>query len=632
MRNIEALVKKAEETCISDAVTGSPPPPLSDAVTGTPPPPLSDAVTGSPPPPLSDAVTGTPPPPLSDAVTGSPPPPLSDAVTGSPPPPLSDTVTGDAVTGSPPPPLSDAVTGTPPPPLSDAVTGTPPPPLSDAVTGSPPPPLSDAVTGSPPPPLSDAVTGSPPPPLSDAVTGSPPPPLSDAVTGSPPPPLSDTVTGIKDGSPPQHPPRPDDVSWAGPLQPPTSAGRGHCKPRRQLGGATGDLASAGRGHRRPNVSWAGPRGNRTSARRGHGETGRQLGGATGNLTSAGVAGSDDVRLRQQADGSSPAAKLCTIIMAGAALLHGYTRLTVSPALPQAQRIFLHLLRATARLWEPIRLASSLAAGTVGCSSGKPGWQSHCGLHTSSSQANNKYNWLDRSKYTVRPIGVRKTGGRDHTGKIKVHGIGGGHKQRYRMIDFQRLRYQPGQLELPFEEKVVEVRYDPCRSADIALIAGGSRKRWIIATENMEPGDILKTSGQIGRMAVSANEGDAYPLGALPVGTLVNSLELYPGKGALYIRAAGTCGVLLRKVNGTAIVQLPSKRQVQVLESCVATVGRVSNIDHNKRVIGKAGRNRWLGIRPSSGLWQRKGGWAGRKIRPLPPMKSYVNLPSPGTVS
>nr|XP_009671477.1 PREDICTED: 39S ribosomal protein L2, mitochondrial [Struthio camelus australis] len=130
----------------------------------------------------------------------------------------------------------------------------------------------------------------------------------------------------------------------------------------------------------------------------------------------------------------------------------------------------------------------------------------------------------------------------------------------------------------------------------------------------------------GCLPVSANEGDAYPLGALPVGTLICNLESHPGKGAQYIRAAGTCGVLLRKVNGTAIVQLPSKRHMQVLETCVATVGRVSNVDHNKRVIGKAGRNRWLGKRPHTGLWHRKGGWAGRKIKPLPPMKSYVNLP------
>lgn len=247
--------------------------------------------------------------------------------------------------------------------------------------------------------------------------------------------------------------------------------------------------------------------------------------------------------------------------------------------------------------------------------------------TSASQQQNRTQWKQREKYTIRPIGMKKTGGRDYTGKVIRHGIGGGHKQRYRMVDFQRLRYEPGQEDQPIVEKVVEVRYDPCRSADIALLAGGSRKRWIIATENMESGDVIKTSGMIGRIAVLANEGDSHPLGALPVGTLINNLELYPGKGAQYIRAAGTCGVLLRKVNGTAIVQLPSKHQIQVLETCVATVGRVSNVDHNKRIIGKAGRNRWLGIRPSSGLWKRKGGWAGRKIRPLPRMKSFINLPS-----
>lgn len=252
---------------------------------------------------------------------------------------------------------------------------------------------------------------------------------------------------------------------------------------------------------------------------------------------------------------------------------------------------------------------------------------HRDFQTTAAQAQNRRHWKQREKYTVRPIGMRKTGGRDHTGKIVTHGIGGGHKQKYRWVDFQRLRYEPNQEEKPFEERVVQVRYDPCRSADIALVAGGNRKRWIIATENMQEGNVIRTSGVIGRMAVSANEGDAFPLGALPVGTLVHNLEIQPGRGAQYIRAAGTSGVLLRKVSGTAIVQLPSKQQVQVLETCMVTVGRVSNVDHNKEIIGKAGRNRWFGVRPSSGLWQRKGGWAGRKIKPLPPMKNYVNLPS-----
>uniref|UniRef100_A0A3Q2VBL5 Mitochondrial ribosomal protein L2 n=1 Tax=Haplochromis burtoni TaxID=8153 RepID=A0A3Q2VBL5_HAPBU len=161
-----------------------------------------------------------------------------------------------------------------------------------------------------------------------------------------------------------------------------------------------------------------------------------------------------------------------------------------------------------------------------------------GFLTTASLEQNRVRWKQREKYTIRPIGMKKTGGRDHTGRIRTHGIGGGHKQRYRWVDFHRLRYEANREGQPFEEKVVEVRYDPCRSADIALVAGGERKRWIIATENMQAGDIIKTSGVIGRMAVSANEGDAYPLGALPVGTLVNNLELRPGKGSEYIRAAG----------------------------------------------------------------------------------------------
>ncbi|XP_014443327.1 39S ribosomal protein L2, mitochondrial isoform X3 [Tupaia chinensis] len=148
-------------------------------------------------------------------------------------------------------------------------------------------------------------------------------------------------------------------------------------------------------------------------------------------------------------------------------------------------------------------------------------------------------WKSRTKYTIIPVKMRKSGGRDHTGRIRVHGIGGGHKQRYRMIDFLRFRPEQETKPGPFEEKVVRVRYDPCRSADIALVAGGSRKRWIIATENMQAGDTILNSDHIGRMAVAAREGDAHPLGALPVGTLINNVESEPGRGAQYIRAAAS---------------------------------------------------------------------------------------------
>ncbi|XP_015427683.1 PREDICTED: 39S ribosomal protein L2, mitochondrial isoform X2 [Myotis davidii] len=151
-------------------------------------------------------------------------------------------------------------------------------------------------------------------------------------------------------------------------------------------------------------------------------------------------------------------------------------------------------------------------------------------------------WKSRTTYTVAPQKMRKSGGRDHTGRIRVHGIGGGHKQRYRMIDFLRFRPEQDTKPGPFEEKVILVRYDPCRSADIALVAGGNRKRWIVATENMQAGDIILNSDHIGRMAVAPREGDAHPLGALPVGTLINSVESEPGRGAQYIRAAGAGNV------------------------------------------------------------------------------------------
>ena len=124
-------------------------------------------------------------------------------------------------------------------------------------------------------------------------------------------------------------------------------------------------------------------------------------------------------------------------------------------------------------------------------------------------------------------------------------------------------------------------------------------------------------------SVRAKEGDSYPLASLPLGTLINSVEIYPGQGGLYARAAGVTAQLVRKLeDGTCLVKLPSKREVRVDSTCVATVGRVSNVDHNKRVIGKAGVNRWLGIRPRSGRWHRKTGRFGRKIKGPKPIRVY----------
>ncbi len=112
------------------------------------------------------------------------------------------------------------------------------------------------------------------------------------------------------------------------------------------------------------------------------------------------------------------------------------------------------------------------------------------------------------------------------------------------------------------------------------------------------------------------------MGSLPIGTLVSCIERFPGDGGKVARAAGTMGQLVRKTGDTCVVRMPSKREICVSSKCQATVGRVSNIEHNKHKLGKAGVARWMGIRPRSGRWHRKTGRFGRKIRPIKPMKIY----------
>lgn len=125
----------------------------------------------------------------------------------------------------------------------------------------------------------------------------------------------------------------------------------------------------------------------------------------------------------------------------------------------------------------------------------------------------------------------------------------------------------------------------------------------------------------------AYEGDSHPVGALPVGTLVHNLEIYEDDFGRIARAAGTSAQLVRKIGDKCILRMPSKREICISQNCMATVGRVSNIDHDKEHIGSPQRSRWLGIRPQSGWWHRKTGYNGRKIRPIPPMKTY-SKPTP----
>ncbi|XP_064473347.1 large ribosomal subunit protein uL2m-like [Ornithodoros turicata] len=228
------------------------------------------------------------------------------------------------------------------------------------------------------------------------------------------------------------------------------------------------------------------------------------------------------------------------------------------------------------------------------------------------------------KYTTEKLPIRKLGGRHpETGRVVVSTIGGGMKRYFRWVDYKRVGPESASETL-LREKVYQVRYDPCRTARIALVANGDQKRWVIATQNIKPGDTITTSGHIPRIPVRPKEGDAHPLGALPIGTIVHNIEKYPNEGGSWCRAAGASAQILRKVDKRVIIQLPSKVEVSVSEKCMAVVGQVSNADRMTKFypIGSPRRMRRLGHRPRSGFWHRKDGYCGRKIRPLPPVKVF----------
>ncbi len=183
--------------------------------------------------------------------------------------------------------------------------------------------------------------------------------------------------------------------------------------------------------------------------------------------------------------------------------------------------------------------------------------------------------------------LSKNGGRDNRGHIAVRHRGGGHKRRYRVIDFRRDKF-----DIP--AKVEKIEYDPNRSADIALVcyADGER-RYILAPKGLE----------IGQQIVSSSEadiqlGNCLPLKSIPLGTAVHNIEMRPGKGGQMVRSAGGSAQLIAKEGSYALLRMPSGEMRRILMVCRATVGQVGNLDHENANIGKAGRNRWLGWRPT----------------------------------
>jgi large subunit ribosomal protein L2 len=178
-------------------------------------------------------------------------------------------------------------------------------------------------------------------------------------------------------------------------------------------------------------------------------------------------------------------------------------------------------------------------------------------------------------------------GRNSAGRISVRHRGGGHKRRYRIIDFKRDKFG-------IPAKVAAIEYDPNRSARIALLHYvDGEKRYIIAPAKLEVGSIVM-SGPDAEPAV----GNALPLGKIPVGMAVHNIELIAGRGAQLVRSAGTSAQLMSREDEFANIKMPSGEIRQIRTSCLATIGRVGNVEHNNISMGKAGRKRWLGIRPT----------------------------------
>ena len=181
---------------------------------------------------------------------------------------------------------------------------------------------------------------------------------------------------------------------------------------------------------------------------------------------------------------------------------------------------------------------------------------------------------------------KKNAGRNSYGKITVRHHGGGNKQKYRLIDFKR--------NIDGDAKVIGVEYDPNRTAYIALLENNEgKKSYIIAPVGLTDGDVVSAGAN-----ADIKPGNVLPISAIPVGTVIHNIELYPGKGAQLVRSAGAFAQLMAKENGTAQVRLPSGEVRIVRLDCKATIGQVGNIEHETVKLGKAGKTRHKGIRPT----------------------------------
>jgi large subunit ribosomal protein L2 len=198
-----------------------------------------------------------------------------------------------------------------------------------------------------------------------------------------------------------------------------------------------------------------------------------------------------------------------------------------------------------------------------------------------------YSEITKKKPERHLVSIRKkTGGRNSYGRVTARGIGGGHKQKLRLVDFRRNKFGVA-------AKVTAIEYDPCRSARLALLEYTDKeKRYIIAPNGLQVGATVQSGPQ-----APAELGNSLPLKSIPVGLQVHNIEVQPGKGGQMVRTAGGAATLMSRAEGFALIRLPSGEIRKINENCYATIGQVGNLDWENIILGKAGRSRHRGIRP-----------------------------------
>jgi len=260
----------------------------------------------------------------------------------------------------------------------------------------------------------------------------------------------------------------------------------------------------------------------------------------------------------------------------------------------------------------------------------PGFK-HDGREGPPGNYKNIIHYPEDGRYTIDRLPVTKLGGRcPDTGRKVIQRVRGGHVQKARWIDWRRWPADRDPDAPDLVERVIRVCYDPMRKPMIALTGHGSHLRWQVATSEMKEGDLITTSNKIPKNPVKPVLGNGYALGALPVGTDVCQVQWLPDSDEVKVYDAEQFVKIIRKVGDRVVIQYQERKKKTMHsldQRCMCVVGANSIHPLKKLIIGSPNRNRWLGVGPRQGLWHRKTGYHGRKIRALPPVEE-VREPEP----